>query len=334
MIVLLFLGLACRREQPPDAYGNVEATEVVVSAESSGKIEAFSPRDGDHLVAGAIVGRIETTQQTLERDQVGAQRAVTASRLDEIAQQIDSLEVQRRIAGRAYERTRRLYAKQAATAQQLDQTERDYRVLGEQIEAARAQTQTIRREVAAAEARVAQVSQRIEKGEIVNPINGVVLATYARAGEVAQTGQPLYRIANLENMEVRAYITEEQLATTRVGQQVQVTVDVGEKQRKAVPGTVTWISPDAEFTPTPIQTREERTDLVYAIKIRVSNPGGLLKIGMPADVELGASNNPSSAFGTFSPHGGEKGARKEPPLESLLPAHGEKVPKADEGRSA
>lgn len=286
MIVLLLLALACRREQPPDAYGNVEATEVVVSAESSGRIEAFSPRDGDHLVAGAIVGRIETTQQTLERDQVGAQRAVTASRLDEIAQQIDALEVQRRIAGRAYERTRRLYAKQAATAQQLDQTERDYRVLGEQIQVARAQTQTIRREVAAAEARVAQVSQKIEKGEIVNPINGVVLATYARAGEVAQTGQPLYRIANLENMEVRAYITEEQLATTRVGQQVQVTVDVGEKQRKTVAGTVTWISPDAEFTPTPIQTREERTDLVYAIKIRVGNPNGILKIGMPADVEL------------------------------------------------
>jgi len=286
MIVLLLLALACRREQPPDAYGNVEATEVVVSAESSGRIEAFSPRDGDHLVAGAIVGRIETTQQTLERDQVGAQRAVTASRLDEIAQQIDALEVQRRIAGRAYERTRRLYAKQAATAQQLDQTERDYRVLGEQIQVARAQTQTIRREVAAAEARVAQVSQKIEKGEIVNPITGVVLATYARAGEVAQTGQPLYRIANLENMEVRAYITEEQLATTRVGQQVQVTVDVGEKQRKTVAGTVTWISPDAEFTPTPIQTREERTDLVYAIKIRVGNPNGILKIGMPADVEL------------------------------------------------
>lgn len=281
MIVLLLLVMACRREQQPDAYGNVEATEVVVSAESSGRIESFSPRDGDHLAAGAIVGRIETTQQTLERDTLGAQRTVAASRLDEIAQQIDSLEVQRRIAGRAYERTRRLYAKQAATAQQLDQTERDYRVLGEQIEAARAQTQTIRREVTAAEARVAQVSQRIEKGEIVNPITGVVLATYARAGEVAQTGQPLYRIANLGTMEVRAYITEGQLATTRVGQQVQVTVDGG-----VVPGTVTWISPDAEFTPTPIQTREERADLVYAIKIRVANPNGILKIGMPADVDL------------------------------------------------
>lgn len=279
--VLLLFVIACNREQQPDAYGNVEATEVVVSAESSGRIEMFAPRDGDHIAAGAIVGRIETTQQTLERDQVSAQRAVAASRIDEIAQQIDALEVQRRIAGRAYERTRRLYAQQAATAQQLDQTERDYRVLGEQIEAARAQTQTIRREVTAAEARVAQVAQRIEKGEIVNPISGTVLATYARAGEVTQTGKPLYRIANLQSMEIRAYITEPQLATTRIGQKVKVSVDGG-----AVMGTVIWISPDAEFTPTPIQTREERADLVYAIKIRVPNPNGILKIGMPADVDF------------------------------------------------
>ena len=326
--VLLLFVIACNREQQPDAYGNVEATEVVVSAESSGRIESFSPRDGDRLTAGAIVGRIEVVQQTLERDQVSAQRAVTASRLNEIAQQIDALEVQRRIAGRAYERTRRLYAQQAATAQQLDQTERDYRVLGEQIEAARAQTQTIRREVDAAEARVAQVAQRIEKGEIVNPITGTVLATYARAGEVAQAGKPLYRIANLETMEVRAYITEPQLASTRVGQKVKVNVDGG-----AVEGTVIWISPDAEFTPTPIQTREERADLVYAIKIRVPNPNGILKIGMPADVDFDHGKNPSSAFGTFSPRGGEKGTRRTLPLESLLPARGEKVPKADEGRA-
>jgi HlyD family secretion protein len=286
-IILLPLA-ACRGADEPDAYGNLEATEVVVSAESSGRIEMFSPKEGDQLPAGAIVGTIETTPLTLERNQVSAQREAAASRLGEIASQINGLEVQRRIAARAYERTRRLYDQRAATAQQLDQTERDYRVLGEQIATARAQEQTIRREIEAAEARVAQVTERIGKGDIVNPVDGTVLATYARAGEMTQPGQPLYRIADLRNMEVRAYITEEQLASTRPGQQAHVTVDVGEKERKVLAGTVTWIAPDAEFTPTPIQTREERADLVYAIKIRVPNPDGILKIGMPADVDLSA----------------------------------------------
>ncbi len=285
-LFLLLPLTACRREKKPDAYGNVEATEVVVGAEANGRIESFSPRDGDGLPAGAIVGRIETTQLGLERQQLTAQRAAASSRLDELANQISALEVQRRIAGRAYERTDRLYAQRAATAQQLDQTERDYRVLGEQIDAARAQSQTIQREVDAAQARVGQVAERIGKGNITNPISGTVLATYVRAGEVTQIGQPLYRIANLQTLEVRAYITEQQLASTHAGQQARVSVDIGKKQRQVLTGTVTWISPDAEFTPTPIQTREERADLVYAIKIRVPNPAGILKIGMPADVDL------------------------------------------------
>lgn len=287
--LLLFLILpagACRRGEQPDAYGNVEATEVVVGAEAAGRIVSFAPREGDRLAAGAVAGRIETTQLGFQRQQLASQSAASESRLNELAQQIEALDVQHRIAGRAWERTRRLFAQKAATAQQLDQTERDYRVLGEQIAAARAQVQTLRREIDAARARVGEVAERIGKGEITNPIGGTVLATYVRAGEVTQIGQPLYRIANLESMEVRAYITERQLASTHIGQQARVTVDTGRKQRDVLTGTVTWVSADAEFTPTPIQTREERADLVYAIKIRVPNRGGILKIGMPADVDL------------------------------------------------
>ncbi len=139
-----------------------------------------------------------------------------------------------------------------------------------------------------ASARVAQIEDQIRKSIIKNPIDGTVLATYAKAGETVQPGQPLYKIANLDTMELRAYVSESQLTRVRLGQSVQVSVDVGAGQRRSVPGTVSWVSSEAEFTPTPIQTRDERANLVYAIKVRVPNSGGALKIGMPADVQFGA----------------------------------------------
>jgi HlyD family secretion protein len=138
------------------------------------------------------------------------------------------------------------------------------------------------------EARVAQIGERIAKSSVANPQAGTVLATYARAGEVVQPGQPLYKIADLDTLELRAYVTGAQLGTVRLGERVQVHVDRGGGGLATLPGTVTWVSPTAEFTPTPVQTRDERADLVYAVKIRVPNADGALKIGMPGDVTLGA----------------------------------------------
>ena len=277
----------CRKADEPDAYGNVETTEVVVSAEAAGRIVTFTPKEGDRLTPASVVGTIETTGVALEQQQVAAQRSAASARLDEVAQQIDALQVQREIARRTYERTRRLVEQRAATAQQLDVAEGEYRVLNEKIQGAQAQANTIRRDVEAAEARVAQVGDRLSKNQIVNPVGGTVLVVYARAGELTHPGAPLYRIANLETIEVRAYITETQLSAVKVGQQATVSFDAGE-QRQSVNGIVTWVSADAEFTPTPIQTREERADLVYAVKIRVPNPNGVLKIGMPAEVDFTA----------------------------------------------
>ncbi|MGZ8866997.1 MAG: HlyD family secretion protein [Thermoanaerobaculia bacterium] len=289
LVVLIFAGVfaSCREADKPDAYGNVETTEIVVSAEAAGRIVAFAPKEGDRLAPASIVGTIETTGVALEQQQLTAQRSAASARLEEVAQQIDALQVQREFARRTYERTRRLVEKRAATAQQLDLAEGEYRVLAEKIQGAEAQANTIRREVEAADARVAQAGDRLSKNQIVNPVAGTVLVVYARAGELTHPGAPLYRIANLEMMEVRAYITETQLSAVRVGQRAMVSFDAGE-QRQSVAGTVTWVSPDAEFTPTPIQTREERADLVYAVKIRVPNPNGVLKIGMPAEVEFAA----------------------------------------------
>ena len=280
--------LACDRGDDPDAYGNFEATETVVSAETGGSLLWFTPVEGQQVAPGTLLGVIDTTRLSLDRDQLGAQRTAVRSRVSEADRQIGVLAVQREIAGRAYARTRRLFAEQAATAQQLDQAEREYRVLGEQIAAARAQRSSVTQDVAASDARVAQIAERITKSRVSAPFAGTVLATYARAGEFVPPGQPLYRLASLDTLTLRAYVTEPQLAQLRLGQRVQVSVDRGEGNQLALPGTVSWISAKAEFTPTPVQTRDERADLVYAVKIRVANQSGVLKIGMPADVALPA----------------------------------------------
>jgi HlyD family secretion protein len=284
--IVSLLASACRHAAKPDAYGNVEATEVVVGSQASGQLQAFLPVEGQRLAAAALAAVVDTSALVLQLQQIEAQRASTGSRVNEVTKQLGVLEAQRAVAERTYERTKRLVAQQAATTQQLDQAERDFRTLEAQIEATRAQRQTAGRDVASSDARVAQIRDQIRKSQVLNPVAGTVLTTYAKAGEFVQVGQPLYKIANLDTMELRAYVTEPQLAQIKIGQTVQVSIDLGGDTRRAMPGVVSWISSQAEFTPTPIETRDDRTNLVYAIKVRVPNAGGMLKIGMPADVQL------------------------------------------------
>ena len=292
-LLALAAAAACRRGDDPDAYGSFEAIEVVVSAQTGGQLLRFDAVEGQQLPLGSVVAIVDTTQLLLERQQLLAQRAASGSRVNEVAQQASALAVQHDVARRSYERTKRLYDQQAATAQQLDQAEREYRVLGEQIEAARAQRQTVTNESLGIDARVAQLGDRIAKSRVANPLAGVVLATYAERGEFVQPGQPLYKVAALDTLVLRAYVTEPQLAMVKLGQEVRVNVDRGAGDRRTVTGRVSWIASKAEFTPTPIQTRDERADLVYAVKIVVANGDGSLKIGMPADVDLPASGRGS-----------------------------------------
>jgi HlyD family secretion protein len=203
--------------------------------------------------------------------------------VSESGRQIGVLAVQRDFARRSYERTRRLFNEKAATAQQLDQSEGEYRTLGQQIAAAQVQQQSAVGDARASDARVAQITEQISRSRVSAPLMGTVLATYARKGEFMQPGQPLFRMANLDSMTLRAYVTEPQLTQLKIGQRVEVSVDRA-GSRVVLPGTVTWVASKAEFTPTPVQTRDERADLVYAVKIWVANRNGVLKIGMPADV--------------------------------------------------
>jgi HlyD family secretion protein len=299
-VLLLALGAitvaaGCRSTPAPDAYGNFEATEVVVSAQASGQIQRFVPVEGMQLARGADVALIDTVQLGLQREQINAQRGAASARAAEAAQRLSVLLVQRDVSRRAYERTQRLHAERAATAQQLDQAERDYRVLVAQIAAARAQSRSVRMDAAATRASVAQIADRIAKSHVANPVAGTVLATYAHSGEVIQAGQQLYRIANLDTLVLRAYVSESQLTSIRLGQTVQVRVDRGNGQLMTLPGTVSWISSMSEFTPTPVQTRDERADLVYAVKVLVPNRDGVLKIGMPGDLSLPAPSSSTPA---------------------------------------
>ena len=284
-----FLAVSCRSKSGPDAYGHMEAIDVVVGSQSTGQLESFRAAEGVKLQAGVVAAVIDATALELQLQQAVAGRTASVSRVEEVTKHIIVLETQSTIARRAYERVKRLYDVQAATAQQLDQAERDYRTLAAQIEAAVAQRETASRESAAADARVAQIRDQISKARVSNPITGTVLATYTKTGEFVQTGQPLYKIASLDTLELRAYVAEPQLTQVKIGQAVQVTVDVQAKDRRVLPGTVIWISSQAEFTPTPIETRDERSNLVYAIKVRVPNRDGVLKIGMPADVQFAST---------------------------------------------
>ncbi|HEY9229658.1 MAG TPA: HlyD family efflux transporter periplasmic adaptor subunit [Gemmatimonadaceae bacterium] len=278
--------VACTKERKPDAYGNFEADEVTVSAQTTGQLLTFTPTEGNRLERGTLVGVVDTMQLTLERRQILAQTRAVGARVNEVTDQIGVYEVQRDIAHRNLERTRRLYDQKAATAQQLDQAERDYTTLNAQITAAGSQQHSIRQDAASTEARVAQIADKIAKSRILNPEPGTVLATFAKAGEVVQPGQPLYKVANLDTLTLRAYVVESQLALVKIGQRVHVNVDQGGGKLETCEGVISWVASKAEFTPTPVQTRDERTGLVYAVKVRVPNPNGRLKIGMPADIVL------------------------------------------------
>jgi HlyD family secretion protein len=296
--VLAAVLLAGCREDEPDAYGNFEAAETVVSAEGSGRLLRFEPREGQQIDEGAVVALIDTTSLALQTQELASQEAASRTRTLEAEAQIGVLRAQLATAREEHARTLRLYRAEAATAQQLNLAEGEVRVLEERIQAARAQTEAVRQEVGGVQARTAQVQEQIRRSQVVNPAAGTVLAAYAEAGEFVQPGQPLYKVADLRTLTLRAYVSGAQLTAVRIGQPVTVQVDGAEEdERLRFAGTVTWVSSEAEFTPTPIQTREERTEQVYAVEVRVPNPDGVLKIGMPGEVVLVPAAAPAKRAG-------------------------------------
>ena len=302
VILLLPLLVACR-DDAPAAYGNFEADEVVVSAEVGGRLVHFVAEEGERLAVGAVVGQVDTVGLALQRAEIVQQGRASRTRTAEAGAQVDVLLAQLQTAREGLARTRRLYDAEAATARQLEQAQGEVRVLTQRIQAARAQSSVVREEAGGASARVRQIEEQLARSRITNPVSGTVLTTYVEAGEYVQPGAPLYAVANLDTLTFRAYVSGAQLPQLRLGQQVRVRVDSAAGGLRTVPGRIVWIAAKAEFTPTPIQTRDERVQQVYAVRIRVPDPRGALKVGMPGELVLdeGRADSAAGTLGAAPP---------------------------------
>lgn len=285
MSFTLFGFTSCSDEDRADGYGNFEATEIIISSEAQGKIKYFKLQEGAKIEPGVHVALIDTTQLHLEKQQLEASKNTVASKSQGVFSQIDVLNEKLKIAEREEKRVKNLFAENAATQRQVDQAEGEVQVIREEIKNVRTRNSPIVNEMQLIDAQIAKINDLIEKSIIENPIQGTVLATYAETGEVTGFGKPLYKIADLDALTLRVYISETQLSDIELGQEVRVKIDSKKEEMKSFPGKITWISSSAEFTPKTIQTREERANLVYAVDIEVKNDGSL-KIGMPAEMWL------------------------------------------------
>jgi HlyD family secretion protein len=285
---LLWLS-SCTQKTPYDASGTFETEETVISAEATGRIKQFDIQEGQTLKAGQNIGFIDTTQLYFSKLNMQAQIDAGLSKRPDVAAQLAALKVQLQNAKHEQTRIANLVKADAATQKQLDDQTSMVDQIQKQIDAQLStldiSTQSINKETVPIQALIKQVTDQISKCYLVNPINGTVLAKYARLDEEATPGKPLYKIADVSTLILRAYVTNDQFSKIKLGQKVKVLIDNGPDKYKEYEGEVTWISDKAEFTPKTIQTKDERANLVWAIKINVKNDG-YLKIGMYADVKF------------------------------------------------
>ena len=286
LIILAVVLSACSsNEDRSDAYGNFEVDDVIISAEANGKLMMLNIQEGQRLNNGKLVAAIDTTDLVLKRKQLKAQKTASASKLTNINSQIDVQEQQKSNLTVDKNRVEKMLKDGAATQKQLDDINGNLDLIDKQISSIKTQKSAILAELDAIDAQVDQVNASIEKCQIINPITGVVLDKYAEPGEITAFGKPIYKIANTDEMYLRVYVSGAQLPNIKLGQEVQVLIDKDTETDQILTGQVSWISETAEFTPKIIQTKEERVNLVYAVKIKVSNDGRL-KIGMPGEVNF------------------------------------------------
>ena len=287
---LLALFSACGNGAPKyDATGTFETTEVLVSAEASGRLLYFDIEEGMLLKAGEEIGVVDTVQLYLKKLQLEASIKSVEEQRPDILKQVAATKEQISAAQRERNRVANLLKVGAANQKQLDDAEDQLEVLRKQLVAQNSTLsnshQSLTWQSSSVGIQVAQVEDQLKKCHITSPITGTVLAKYAEAGELTAMGTPLFKVADTEQMYLRAYITSEQLSQVKLGQKVTVFSDYGTDEHKQYPGVVTWISDTSEFTPKTILTKNERANLVYAVKIAVHNDG-LLKIGMYGGVEF------------------------------------------------
>lgn len=276
-----------------DASGTFEAVETIVSAEATGVIQQLNIEEGQDLRQNQVVGYIDSVQLYLRKKQLEAQVNAVLSKRPNVSAQIAALQEQLKQAEREQQRLTNLLKADAATQKQLDDATAQVSIIKKQIEAQESTlgitSRSINEESSPLTIQIAQLSDQLEKCKIINEVNGTVLTKYAEANEMAMSGKPLYKIADLSEVILRAYVTGDQLPSLKLNQQVTVLVDAGNEKQKSYTGTIQWISDKAEFTPKTIQTKDERANLVYATKIHVKNDG-YIKIGMYGEVKFNVNN--------------------------------------------
>ena len=272
-----------------DASGVFETTEIIVSANGGGKILQFNITEGQEVEAGQTLGLIDTTQLYWRKVQLQSSVKAMDSRMVNVSVQVAALQEQLAAARSEQQRFTQLVKDNAANQKQLDDINAQIAALEKQLAA---QTETLRNsnnsianEQQSLLAQIAQIDDQLKNAVIKSPVKGAILGKYAEAGELAAQGKALFKVADMNNMFLRAYITASQLTELKIGQQVTVFSDMGKSDRREYQGTVTWISDKAEFTPRTIQTRDERANLVYAVRIAVKNDG-YIKRGMYGEIRI------------------------------------------------
>lgn len=287
-LLMLVLFASCGNNKNKfDATGAFEATEVIISSEANGRIMQFDVEEGNLLSAGILIGYIDSTQLYLRKMQLMAGRKSIESRKPDIRKQIAAIEQQITTARIEQQRMENLVKAKSANQKQLDDITESIKLLQKQLAAQQSvllkTTSGADNDAESFDYQVMQLEDQLQKCSLFNPLTGTVLVKYAEANEVTAAGKPLYKIANMETLFLRAYITADQLSQLKMGQQVKVYSDFGSDNRREYPGIITWVSDKSEFTPKGIQTKDERANLVYAVKISVKNDG-YLKIGQYGEV--------------------------------------------------
>lgn len=306
LLSMAFAALAsCKKsEKRADAYGNFEAVETIVSAEATGRILDFKIEEGQDVAAGQAIGRIETEQLVLKKAQLEAAVQAVRAKNPDVAAQLRVFEKQLAVQSQQLaslrteqKRAENLVKAGAAPSKTLDDINAQIEVLQRQIDATGEQKSAsntslstqkagILAEIAPLQKQILQIDDQLRRAEIVSPVGGVVLTKFAETGEMAVAGRPLFKVADLKKMTLRAFVAGDQLASVKVSQTVNVSIDGPDGSTVEKTGKIMWISPKAEFTPKVIQTKNERVNLVYAVKIDVENADGALKIGMPGEVNF------------------------------------------------
>lgn len=282
-ILILTSLISCNKDNnKADGYGNFEATEVTISAEANGKIDFLKLEEGDVLEPQMQIGLIDTTQLYFSKQQLIASKNTISSKSENVMSQKRVLQEQLKTTLIEKNRIQNMYSENAATKRQVDEIDGKVKVIQEQIKSVGTQNAPIISDLKSVDVQIEKINDQIQKSKIINPIKGTVLSKYAEPNEVTAFGKPIYKIADISEMTLRVYVSETQLSQLKMGQNVTVKID-SDKEMKTYQGTISWIASSAEFTPKIVQTKEERVNLVYAVKVKVKNDGSL-KIGMPAEM--------------------------------------------------